>query len=110
MTNALRKNYFFLAWTDPLPFQFLRVARTFASGIVDHSESLTACAVHGLQALEAKSDRKYPVLPYFSIRGSLQRLLLCACIIGACAYSLCLHNTHLEPVNAPAKSRRVKHN
>ena len=54
----------FFSVERPLPFQFLRVARTFASGIVDHSESLTAYAVHGLQALEAKSDRNYPVLPY----------------------------------------------
>ena len=50
-------------WTDR---QFLRVARTFAS------ESLTACAVHGLQALEAKSDRNYPVLPYTSTSSTTE--------------------------------------
>ena len=48
VTNMLHKN------------DFLHVARTFASGIDDHSESLTACA---LQALQAKIDRNYPALP-----------------------------------------------
>ena len=63
MTNALRKNQRFSV-DRPLPFQFLPIPRTFASDIVDHIESLTARAVHGLQALEAKIDRNYPVLPY----------------------------------------------
>ena len=79
--RAAQKAIFFSV-DRPLPFQFLRVARTFASGIVDHGESLTARAVHGLQALEAKIDRNYPVLPY----------LLCR--------KLCPHNRRI-PMDAP---------